>query len=73
MPKPKELLKFGERWRPYRTVASWYMWRAFERAGTAATRAIRPARVRKRRAKTSSKAKNSLTVAATRVALKSNR
>src|ERR1043166_9946241 len=33
MPKPKELLEFGERWRPYRTVASWYMWRAFERAG----------------------------------------
>ena len=23
MPKPKDLLKFGERWRPYRTIASW--------------------------------------------------
>jgi 3-methyladenine DNA glycosylase/8-oxoguanine DNA glycosylase len=34
IPKPKELLKFGERWRPYRTVASWYMWRAVEMAGT---------------------------------------
>jgi 3-methyladenine DNA glycosylase/8-oxoguanine DNA glycosylase len=33
MPKPKELLKFGERWRPYRTVASWYMWRAVGLAG----------------------------------------
>ena len=33
MPKPKELAKFGERWRPYRTVASWYMWRAVEHAG----------------------------------------
>lgn len=33
IPKPKELLKFGERWRPYRTVASWYMWRAVELAG----------------------------------------
>jgi 3-methyladenine DNA glycosylase/8-oxoguanine DNA glycosylase len=42
MPKPKELLKFGERWRPYRTVASWYMWRAFERAGYATTNKIRP-------------------------------
>jgi len=31
MPKPKELLAFGERWRPYRTVASWYMWRASEK------------------------------------------
>jgi DNA-3-methyladenine glycosylase II len=33
IPRPKELLKFGERWRPYRTVASWYMWRAVELAG----------------------------------------
>jgi DNA-3-methyladenine glycosylase II len=49
MPKPKELLKFGERWRPYRTVASWYMWRAFERAGYAVTNKIRPAPVRRRR------------------------
>jgi DNA-3-methyladenine glycosylase II len=44
MPKPKELLKFGERWRPYRTVASWYMWRACQRVGPAALRRIRPAR-----------------------------
>jgi DNA-3-methyladenine glycosylase II len=49
MPKPKELLKFGERWRPYRTVASWYMWRAFEKAGYKATNKIRPAKVRKRK------------------------
>jgi DNA-3-methyladenine glycosylase II len=48
MPKPKELLAFGERWRPYRTVASWYMWRAFQRAGYAATNKIRPPKVRKR-------------------------
>jgi 3-methyladenine DNA glycosylase/8-oxoguanine DNA glycosylase len=27
LPKPKELLAYGERWRPYRSVASWYMWR----------------------------------------------
>jgi DNA-3-methyladenine glycosylase II len=46
MPKPKELLAFGERWRPYRTIASWYMWRAFERAGYAATNKIRPAKVK---------------------------
>ena len=41
-PSPKELLAFGERWRPYRTVASWYMWRAFQRAGYAATNKIKP-------------------------------
>jgi DNA-3-methyladenine glycosylase II len=28
MPKPKELLAFGERWRPHATTASWYLWRA---------------------------------------------
>lgn len=49
MPKPKDLLAFGERWRPYRTIASWYMWRAFQRAGYAATNKIRPAKVIRRR------------------------
>ena len=49
MPKPQELLKVGERWRPYRTVASWYMWRAFERAGYKVTNKIRPRPVRRRK------------------------
>ena len=57
MPKPKELLAFGERWRPYRTVASWYMWRAFERAGYKATNKIHPAKVRKRRKQTATRSK----------------
>jgi len=30
LPKPKELLVFGERWRPHRTTAAWYLWRAVE-------------------------------------------
>ena len=51
MPRPNELLKFGERWRPYRTVASWYMWRAFERAGYAATNKIRPPKLKHKRTK----------------------
>ena len=51
MPKPKELLAFGERWRPYRTLASWYMWRAFERAGYKATNKISKALARKKKAK----------------------
>ena len=33
IPKPRELAQFGERWRPYRTVAAWYMWRAVQLAG----------------------------------------
>ncbi len=32
LPKPKELAVHGETWRPYRTVASWYLWRATELA-----------------------------------------
>jgi 3-methyladenine DNA glycosylase/8-oxoguanine DNA glycosylase len=48
MPKPKELLAFGERWRPYRTVASWYMWRACQRAGNSAMRKIRPHKTKRR-------------------------
>jgi DNA-3-methyladenine glycosylase II len=30
LPKPKELLAYGERWRPHRSVACWYLWRAAE-------------------------------------------
>jgi DNA-3-methyladenine glycosylase II len=26
MPEPKELLAFGEIWRPHRTTASWFLW-----------------------------------------------
>ncbi|MGA8035632.1 MAG: hypothetical protein WA823_03250 [Candidatus Acidiferrales bacterium] len=33
IPKPRELAAFGERWRPYRSIASWYMWRAVEHYG----------------------------------------
>ncbi len=28
MPKPRELAEYGRRWKPYRSVASWYLWRA---------------------------------------------
>jgi DNA-3-methyladenine glycosylase II len=27
-PKPERLLKIGEPWRPYRSVASWYLWQS---------------------------------------------
>jgi 3-methyladenine DNA glycosylase/8-oxoguanine DNA glycosylase len=48
MPKPKELLKFGERWRPYRTIASWYMWRAVHLAGKDARKITKPGPERKK-------------------------
>ena len=28
LPTPKELMKHGEKWRPYRSIAAWYFWRA---------------------------------------------
>ncbi len=27
LPAPREILAYGDRWRPYRSVASWYLWR----------------------------------------------
>jgi DNA-3-methyladenine glycosylase II len=31
LPKPKQLMKFGEKWRPYRSIAAWYFWRALDK------------------------------------------
>jgi 3-methyladenine DNA glycosylase/8-oxoguanine DNA glycosylase len=28
LPTPSAILAYGEKWQPYRTVASWYLWRA---------------------------------------------
>ena len=30
LPEPADLLEQGEIWRPYRSVGSWYLWRASE-------------------------------------------
>jgi DNA-3-methyladenine glycosylase II len=30
LPTPKQLMKLGEKWRPYRSVAAWYFWRAMD-------------------------------------------
>jgi DNA-3-methyladenine glycosylase II len=32
LPRPEVLLKRGKRWAPYRSVASWYLWRACDLA-----------------------------------------
>lgn len=34
MPTPKQLAAYGTRWAPYRSVASWYLWRAADQAKT---------------------------------------
>lgn len=40
MPTPQELLRYGERWRPYRTAAAWYLWRAVDQAKAMRTAAL---------------------------------
>jgi 3-methyladenine DNA glycosylase/8-oxoguanine DNA glycosylase len=30
LPPPADIARRGERWRPYRSVASWYLWRALD-------------------------------------------
>ncbi len=30
LPTPKQLIKSGKKWRPYRSVAAWYLWRALD-------------------------------------------
>jgi DNA-3-methyladenine glycosylase II len=65
MPKPRSLAAWGERWRPYRSTAAWYLWRALElkRAGRLPEPAerIRLPRIRKlrRRARAKSAVKKS--------------
>ena len=57
VPKPKAVLAQGERWRPYRSIASWYLWRAAE-----ANPAKKPASAKtkeKPKAKTESRAEAS--------------
>jgi len=43
MPSPKELAAYGARWQPYRTVASWYLWRVVERAAARKVMPLGPA------------------------------
>ena len=42
-PSPKELAAYGARWQPYRTVASWYLWRVAERAAARKVMPLGPA------------------------------
>jgi len=30
LPRPDQMIKNAEPWRPYRTLASWYLWRLVE-------------------------------------------
>ncbi len=46
MPKARALAQFGERWKPYRSLAAWYLWRANDLARRKLLpRATRPPRI----------------------------
>jgi DNA-3-methyladenine glycosylase II len=47
LPRPRSLEAFGERWRPFRSAAAWYLWRAVDmhREGTLPPRRGRPPRI----------------------------
>src|SRR5204863_5751921 len=38
LPTPKQFQKIGEKWRPYRSVAAWYFWRALDAPTKPATK-----------------------------------
>jgi DNA-3-methyladenine glycosylase II len=31
LPKPKQVEELGERWRPYRSIATWYIWKSLQK------------------------------------------
>jgi len=49
MPSPKDVAARAEKWRPYRSVASWYLWRALELPGPKARRSLPVAKAKGRR------------------------
>lgn len=47
MPKPKDVLRHGEKWAPYRTIASWYLWRLLDVPAPARSARKKAPRVRR--------------------------
>jgi len=41
LPTPKQLLKLGEKWRPYRSVAAWYFWRALDERSSSEVKEVK--------------------------------
>jgi len=49
VPKPQAIMEYGERWRPYRSIASWYLWRAADEESAKAKNKAKPKKVSKAR------------------------
>jgi DNA-3-methyladenine glycosylase II len=56
LPKPKELIALGEKWRPYRSVASWYLWRAADMKDLPMASAVKKAAKKAAKKRTAKKA-----------------
>ncbi len=41
-PTPERLRKLGDAWKPYRSIACWYLWKSLDNQGTAAAPRQRP-------------------------------
>jgi DNA-3-methyladenine glycosylase II len=50
-PDPKRILKMGEAWRPYRSVASWYLWQTLRNEPLSTTQRSQPRSPSKSRAR----------------------
>jgi DNA-3-methyladenine glycosylase II len=68
MPKPKWLAKYGERWAPHRSTASWYLWRYVDRIRADG---LDPARKRTKKKGAKAAAKTVTKTSTTRVAHRS--
>jgi 3-methyladenine DNA glycosylase/8-oxoguanine DNA glycosylase len=52
LPAAKDLARYGEKWKPWRSVASWYLWRATDLQPAAPKRAARKAAGRAKKSAT---------------------
>jgi DNA-3-methyladenine glycosylase II len=50
-PTPDRLLKLGDAWKPYRSIACWYLWRSLDNEGAVPAQSRRPSQRPEKRAK----------------------
>jgi len=49
LPTPKQMLKLGEKWRPYRSMAAWYFWRALDAPSASDVKTVKKVKSLKKR------------------------
>jgi DNA-3-methyladenine glycosylase II len=56
LPKPKQILKLSEKWKPYRSLACWYLWRSVDKPALNGKAKAQPQRTRRNRKAKAAKA-----------------